>query len=275
MIKIFYKHFETTGRVEFRRTCSQCRDELLPTLIERVYGWRVGEYRLGVAEHGKPCFVESPAPAYFNISHSGGIWLCAFSDAEDGDIGIDIERVERARMSVAEYAFSAGERELLLRAVGERDVHADCAEGGTVDNAVSEGSVSGGGGEVAGEASKREASLFFRFWTAKEAYAKLLGSGISCELLSTHELRTAGNPQILDEHKVVGEIYSPDEFRFSIDSLSVNDSARGTTSQLGGCIFDVTTGERKAQITLCHIADGYICSLCTVAPPHSIEITPL
>ncbi len=250
MIKIFYKHFETTGRVEFRRTCSQCRDELLPSLIERVYGWRVGEYRLGVAEHGKPCFVESPAPAYFNISHSGSIWLCAFSGAEDGDIGIDIERVEAPRMSVAEYAFSAGERELLLRAVGERDVHADCAEGGAVDKAISESLVSGDGGEVAGEASKREAALFFRFWTAKEAYAKLLGSGISRELLSTHELRLTGKP------------------------LAGGDlSSEG--APLNSYIVDVTTGERKAQITLCHIADGYICSLCTVAPPHAIEITPL
>ncbi len=180
------------GRVEFRRTCSQCRCELLPSLIERVYGWCVGEYRLGVAEHGKPCFVESPSPAFFNISHSGGIWLCAFSDAEDGDIGIDIERVERARMSVAEYAFSASEREAL----------------------------------------QNKPLLFSHFWTAKEAYAKLLGSGISRELLSTHELRT-------------------------------------------NYIVDVATGERRAQITLCTIAEGYICSLCTIAPPHSIEITPL
>ena len=54
------------------------------------YGIKREELVFYEGEHGKPYIRRTPE-LYFNISHSGNIAVCAFSDRE---IGVDIEKIE-------------------------------------------------------------------------------------------------------------------------------------------------------------------------------------
>lgn len=94
------------------------------------------------AENGKPYFAESGAPS-FSISHSNGICVAAVSDTECA-LGVDIELIRdiRGPAAIAERYFNEEERRRL------RD-------------------------------SGMSAETFFKLWTAKEALAKLDGSGLS------------------------------------------------------------------------------------------------
>ncbi len=96
---------------------------------------------IDVTDRGKP--FARDLPVEFSISHSGEYVLCAISDSP---VGADIERI---------------------RSVKERLVRRVC----TADewNFVSQPGIS--------EQEKTE--RFFRVWTAKEAYFKCLGTGIT------------------------------------------------------------------------------------------------
>lgn len=47
-----------------------------------------GPLTLDTLAHGKPFFREAPQ-LHFNISHSGGLWACAFADSP---VGVDVQR---------------------------------------------------------------------------------------------------------------------------------------------------------------------------------------
>lgn len=99
-------------------------------------------YRCG--ERGKPYFQE--LPLYFSLSHSGDYVLCAVDERE---IGADLQRLQAVdEGKLARRFFSEPER-LLLE-------HCESAE--------------------------ERQSLFFEFWTRKEAYGKLTGEGVAAVL---------------------------------------------------------------------------------------------
>lgn len=91
-------------------------------------------------EKGKPYLKEYPL--FFNLSHSGEYVVCAVSDRE---IGVDIQMCSDVNEGrIAERFFSKEECKAL---------------------------------EHCGTAEERR-RLFFRLWTRKEAYGKLLGDGV-------------------------------------------------------------------------------------------------
>lgn len=93
--------------------------------------------------YGKPSFEEHPG-VHFNLSHAKGIAACIVSGRE---CGIDCESVREFRPNVMKRAFTEAERELVLSAPkDERDL------------------------------------MFFRLWTLKEAYIKMIGKGLSFPL---------------------------------------------------------------------------------------------
>lgn len=99
-------------------------------------------YRYG--ERGKPYFQE--LPLFFSLSHSRDYVLCAVDERE---IGADLQRLQGVdEGKLAERFFSEPER-LLLE-------HCESAE--------------------------ERQSLFFEFWTRKEAYGKLTGEGVAAVL---------------------------------------------------------------------------------------------
>ena len=80
--------------------------------------------------------------AHFNLSHSGGMVLCAAADAP---VGCDIERVSDAHFEIMKRVFSPREREYVLEPQ-----------------------------DAAGRNRR-----FFRLWTMKESYLKMTGEGLS------------------------------------------------------------------------------------------------
>lgn len=96
--------------------------------------------------HGKPYLAEPEADLQFNVSHTRGAAVLAF--ARQVELGIDIEHARRKVdvAGVGRRVFTSAEQDRLSR--------------------------------FAGASALRQ---FFRLWTAKEAYLKATGSGLSCD----------------------------------------------------------------------------------------------
>lgn len=85
---------------------------------------------------------------HFNLSHTNGMLVCGISNV--GEIGVDVERIDREYMEVMQLVFTKKEIN-----------YVECQ-----DNIK----------------SKKEA--FYKIWTRKEAYMKLNGKGFSLQPLS-------------------------------------------------------------------------------------------
>jgi 4'-phosphopantetheinyl transferase len=118
---------------------------VLRTLLGRYVGVSAHELEFAYGEYGKPFLIQS-GPR-FNLSHSGGVAVFAFSSSSE--VGVDVElanrRVEPLR--IAGRFFSPGEVEK-LRGVPEAN----------------------------------RARAFLTCWTRKEAFIKARGDGLSLAL---------------------------------------------------------------------------------------------
>lgn len=124
-------HF-ITARALLRRCLGRYLD-LAPGAVRFVYGL-----------HGKPALVDAGAAVTFNVSHSHGVALFAFSTGRQ--LGVDVEQIceDRAGPQIAERFFSLREAATL------RSLPAEC-----------------------------RTAAFFRCWTRKEAFIKAIGEGLS------------------------------------------------------------------------------------------------
>jgi len=105
--------------------------------------------KLDTTEHGKPFAVGLDVE--FNISHSGDMVVCAISDQP---VGIDIELIRPVDLRTAKHFCTPEDLEYLFGHTPSEDEFIKTEE---------------------------EAILhrFFQIWTAKEAYCKCMGRGIS------------------------------------------------------------------------------------------------
>ena len=69
-----------------------------------------GELKFRYAENGKP-YIDGAEEINFNMSHSGNMAICAFSDAETG---CDIESVKEINFNIAKRFFFASEYEAIM-----------------------------------------------------------------------------------------------------------------------------------------------------------------
>jgi len=101
------------------------------------------DVRLENNSRGKP-FLADESVVRFNVTHSDGLALIAFTTA--GEVGIDVETVDRAvdAMELASRYFTTGEVAMI----------------------------------AAGVTPREQASIFLRLWTRKEAVLKAAGYGI-------------------------------------------------------------------------------------------------
>jgi len=98
-----------------------------------------------LGDHNKPFLIQRPN-LHYNISHSGQWVVAAFSELP---VGVDIEKVKKANLPVAERFFSTEEKSFLQNLEdAERD------------------------------------EWFFNFWTVKESYLKAIGTGLTKPLSS-------------------------------------------------------------------------------------------
>ena len=142
-----------------------------------------GELRFSYAEKGKPALAESQRGSLnFNLAHSHGMAIYAFSRRRE--VGIDIEfiREDLADEKIAERFFSPQEIDVL--------------------------------GKLPADLRKQ---AFFDCWTRKEAYIKARGEGLSMPLDEFDvSLRPGEAPALLRNHKEPAEIT-----RWSMQSVTV------------------------------------------------------
>jgi len=122
---------------------------LLRQLICRYSGTEAQRLRFCYTSYGKPFLAEesNPSPISFNLSHSQGLALFAFT--RQRELGVDVEyvRPEVVKERIAEHFFSRQEVRV-LRALP----------------------------------AAMQAEAFFNCWTRKEAYVKAKGEGLSLPL---------------------------------------------------------------------------------------------
>ncbi len=99
------------------------------------------EMKYSLNKHGKPYFKDCP-DVHFNVSHSGDLAACAFSEY---DVGCDIEMVRTPDYNVAERFFADDEIKYVYNQKNENE----------------------------------RAKAFFGIWTLKESFVKAEGRGLS------------------------------------------------------------------------------------------------
>lgn len=117
---------------------------------KKVIGETRFSFELSQTETGKPFFVNYPT-VYFNISHSGEVVICGFSNQT---IGVDVEKIGKVYPEVISDSFHEVEQCRYM------------------------------------DSSNKE-KTFYEVWTRKEAYVKFDGSGIAQDLtlINTYKLQ--------------------------------------------------------------------------------------
>ncbi len=138
-----------TRILKFRKLMDAQRSLLGEVMVRRIISEKLkipaGEIAFELGPHGKPS-LHGLNDLHFSISHSGEWIVSALSRSP---VGIDIEKIGPPKLDVARRFFSEHEYAALrARPEKERD------------------------------------SFFYKLWTLKESYAKLLGTGISTPLSS-------------------------------------------------------------------------------------------
>lgn len=118
--------------------------QLLSQGLRKLYGISICDEELsqmiGEGKHGKPYLISYPK-IHFNISHSDGLVVCAFSDCP---VGIDLERIDQVSESLVKKVLTTKEQ-ICLKKHMEKGITYE--------------------------------EYFYRFWTLKESYLKWKGKG--------------------------------------------------------------------------------------------------
>lgn len=164
------KRKEKIQRYKQKKSRQECLCAgLLLNHVLNLHGFSAETIRYG--EKGKP----EADGFYFNLSHSGGIAVCAIGTEP---VGCDAEKVKEAPMRIAEWYFCENELRYLQQTTGlEQD------------------------------------EAFFRLWTMKESYMKMTGEGLTVplnqyEMILGNEVRVARDGKIqncyMKEYEIPG-----------------------------------------------------------------------
>jgi 4'-phosphopantetheinyl transferase len=121
---------------------------MLRDVLSRYVGWDPRSLVFEYSAYGKPALAHPPGlPVRFNLSHSGGLAVCAVTQRHD--VGVDVESPDRQTdvLGLAQRFFAKHEVDQLRRKPPED-----------------------------------QKWVFFEFWTLKEAYIKARGQGLSIPL---------------------------------------------------------------------------------------------
>ena len=130
---------------------SLCGYMLAVRALSEMSGMPESDIVISEDENGKP-FCES-SNLYFSISHSGDFAVCAVSEK---NIGVDIEKIRKVNMQSARRFASDEELVYIFGHLPEKaEFESDC---------------------------KDTLERFFEVWTKKEAYGKMIGSGICYDM---------------------------------------------------------------------------------------------
>ena len=136
-------------RFEDDRKRCLCADMLARRMLAKIADVSPADISFTQGDKGKPY---ANVPFFFNVSHSGDFVLCAVSDVP---IGADVEHIKPFRAGMVARYFT--------------EVEAAYVWGGSP---APDGNVT----------DPDTCARFYRVWTAKEAYVKMTGTGISTDL---------------------------------------------------------------------------------------------
>lgn len=144
MITVYAASYERRADEKKQRKEHELGLSLLQTGLKELYDLLLNmeelQAEIMTGEHGKPCF-KTHTEIHFNISHTDGLVVCAFSDEP---VGIDVETIHEFKDSLPRRVLTEKEQEILFQ-------YKDHVE--------------------------KYREQFFRFWTLKESYLKWDGSG--------------------------------------------------------------------------------------------------
>lgn len=135
---------------EDRKKCTLAGELLVRQLLSDASGKEKESFIISADKNGK-LFCENQPDLYFNISHCGNIVTAVISDEE---VGIDIEVIRPISLKLAKRICNDKELSYIF--------------GHIPDNS-----------EYTQDASTDTLHRFFEIWTAKEAYFKCIGTGIT------------------------------------------------------------------------------------------------
>ena len=168
---------EKIKRFKFRKDAlrSLCGELLLKYALEKYYNIEYEKENIEEDEFGKPYL--SNRQIFFNISHSGN-WsaiVCFVNDA-----GIDIERIDSPPFEIMPKNYTQNETDQIEDTVPE-------------DKAL----------------------MFYKFWTLKESYIKMIGQGLLIPLDSfSIDIRNKNSIIVKDKNRPAADIhfqlFSPD-----------------------------------------------------------------
>ncbi|MDP9132268.1 MAG: 4'-phosphopantetheinyl transferase superfamily protein [Nitrospirota bacterium] len=170
---------------------------LLRTILSRYVSEGPGHIQFRTGPHGKPA-VDSRAgaaqPIEFSLSHSGEYAVVAVATGRAVGVDIEVRRSDVDSVQLAQRFFAPGESRHIAQAQGED-----------------------------------RQRMFYRFWTAKEAYLKGIGVGLSLGL-DQFEL-------FFDEELAVAQVRlnstgTPDK-NWSVQSLRLADHIAGALAVEG------------------------------------------
>lgn len=150
----FYKAYESLGGIAKKRVDRYKRDDdkkrslLAHMLLKKLMVKNNIDEKLVYEENGRPVFECSSY--YLSLSHSGDV---AFSAVSKSPVGIDVEKIRPISLSLINRVCVDDEKAFVI-----------------------------GGYEITDEKNICDPDVlkrFFEIWTAKEAYFKMIGSGIT------------------------------------------------------------------------------------------------
>ncbi|WP_373516842.1 4'-phosphopantetheinyl transferase superfamily protein [Pricia sp.] len=188
---------EKAGRFKFdiHREQSIISRGILRTLLGKYFEKHPRELEFGYTAYDKP-YLKNESSLRFNVSHSGN--RAVFGFVQDGEIGVDIEKVKNNLevMDIAQHFFSSDE----IKALEVLPLHERIA-------------------------------AFYRCWTRKESFIKAKGSGLSFPLTSFSVSLDAEKAEVLRTDWDTGEkaewrmfSFEPDEGYLGALSVRANCS---------------------------------------------------
>lgn len=139
------------------RLSSLFADLLIRSIIMKKTGLKNEQICFGKNAYGKP-FLMGRDDIHFNLSHSGA-WVVAAVDS--APVGIDVEKVQDIDLGLAESFFSEDEHQDLMS-----------------------------------QEDNNKMSYFFKLWSLKESYIKIIGKGLS-QPLDSFSIRFVTEDQIV------------------------------------------------------------------------------
>ena len=103
MTRIYIEKITDLGFAQVGKNQSAAARVLLRQALSEDFGF-CGELEFTHGANGKP-YLSAVGSPWFNLSHSGELVACAVSD--EGELGLDIQRVSPARLNVAARVFTA------------------------------------------------------------------------------------------------------------------------------------------------------------------------